>query len=83
MAAGKAIVACRGAAHGLSPGENGLVVDDDDVVNFSDAVLQLTEDSGLRTALGNAARDAVLKRHSHDAIAVAIEGVYERVARTS
>lgn len=83
MAAGKPVVACRGAAHPLTDGADGLVVDDNGVNAFAEAVLRLWHDPGLRARLGTAARETVAEHHAPTKVAAQVETVLERaIART-
>jgi glycosyltransferase involved in cell wall biosynthesis len=81
MAAGKAIVACRSAAHPLEHERTGLVIDDNDEVAFADAVLRCMQSPSLRTALGTAARDGIRLHHSPERYAAALESIFARVVR--
>ncbi|NUM53864.1 MAG: glycosyltransferase family 4 protein [Candidatus Hydrogenedentes bacterium] len=78
MAAGKAIVACRGAAHPLEHERTGLIVDDNDEDAFASAVVRLMRDAPLRLRLGVAARQAVDEHHSPTQFAESLERVFER-----
>jgi glycosyltransferase involved in cell wall biosynthesis len=81
MAAGKAAVACRSAAHPLEDGTTGLIVDDDDEEAFAGALLRLISDGGLRTRLGAAARHAARTRHDPARISDALRHVVEDACR--
>jgi len=83
MAAGKAVVACRGSAHPITHLHDGIVVDDDDEEAFAGAVARLLMDADSRRALGANARDTVLRRHRPGDYAAAIERVYADVVRSS
>jgi glycosyltransferase involved in cell wall biosynthesis len=63
MAAGQAIVCCRSAAHPLSDGHDGLVVEDNDARAFADAILRLMRDAELRRGLGERARETAIEKH--------------------
>ncbi|MCC6488447.1 MAG: glycosyltransferase family 4 protein [Candidatus Hydrogenedentes bacterium] len=78
MAAGKAIVACRGAAHPLEHERSGLIVDDNDEVAFADAIVRLLRSPEERARLGDAAREAVDAHHSPRAFANTLERVFTR-----
>jgi glycosyltransferase involved in cell wall biosynthesis len=75
MAAGKAVVACRSAAHPLEHGRTGLVVDDNDEEAFAAAVVCLMRDPSLRARLGEAAREAVRIRHCPERFAETLESI--------
>ena len=81
MAAGLPVVACRGAAHPLTGGTDGLVVADNDANAFAEAVLRLWRGPDLRARLGAAARETALKRHAPRVVAGQAEAVIERVIR--
>ncbi|MDX9972951.1 MAG: glycosyltransferase family 4 protein [FCB group bacterium] len=83
MAAGKASVACRSAAHPLHDGVTGLVVQDNDAEAFADALLRLLKDPALRQTLGRAARTTALNAHHPDTIAACIEETYARAIATA
>ena len=77
MAAGKAIVACAGAAHPLEHEKTGLVVADGDAEAFAGALCRLVRDSRLRGNLGRAARRAAETRHAPAQYSEQLEAVYE------
>ncbi len=79
MAAGKAIVACAGAAHPLVDGLNGRVVPDNAAAAFAGALLDCLGDPGLRARLGKGARLTAQTAHRPERIAAAIEDLYGRV----
>jgi glycosyltransferase involved in cell wall biosynthesis len=79
MAAGKAIVAVAGGAHGLRDGETARVVQDDDVEAFAGAVGDLLENPTQRHRLGAAARAAAGDPRRFWENIVALEGVYDEV----
>ncbi len=81
MAAGKAIVACRSAAHPLEHERTGIIVDDNDEAGFADAILRLLQDSRERKRLGDAAREAVRERHSPANFANSLERIFNRAVR--
>jgi glycosyltransferase involved in cell wall biosynthesis len=64
MAAGQAIVCCRSAAHPLTNGHDGLVVEDNDAGAFADAILRLMRDTELRRELGDSARGTAIEKHN-------------------
>jgi len=77
MAAAQAIVACEGAAPGLTHGHDALLVPDGDTDAFADALLQLLRETDLRRRLGRNARETLEQRHAPEVIGEAIESVYE------
>lgn len=83
MAAGKAIVACQSAAYPLHHGIDALVVPDDDVAAFSDALIQLMADSALRRKLGLAARASVALDHEPASVGAKLEAVLFGALRRS
>jgi glycosyltransferase involved in cell wall biosynthesis len=80
MAAGKPIVACAGAAHGLVHRQSALIVPDNDSRAFADALLELMHDAALRRRLGDGARNAARANHQPDIIAAMIEPIYAGLA---
>lgn len=76
MASGKAVVACAAAAFPVIHEESGLVVSDNDVAAFAEAVIRLLTNPGLRAALGKNARAYVATFHAPEKIAAAIERTY-------
>lgn len=64
MAAGKAIVACASAAHGLENEKTALIVPDNDAGAFAAALKRLLTDSALRARLGEAAGQQVARAHA-------------------
>ncbi|HRK32950.1 MAG TPA: glycosyltransferase family 4 protein [Candidatus Hydrogenedentes bacterium] len=78
MAAGKAVVACRSAAHPLEHEVTGIVVDDNDEEAFASAVVRLMQSPALRDALGKQARQVVDTNHTPKKFAEALESVFER-----
>lgn len=79
MAAAQPIVACHGAAPGLTHEADALLVPDNDAAAFAAALLRLLNDADLRRRLGRAARQRLETHHAPGAIAKAIGGVYESV----
>jgi glycosyltransferase involved in cell wall biosynthesis len=79
MAAGKAIVALAGGAHGLRDGETARVVQDHDVAGFAGAVGDLLEDPAQRHRLGAAARAAVGDPVRFRETIATLESVYDEV----
>jgi glycosyltransferase involved in cell wall biosynthesis len=83
MAAGKASVSFAGSAGNMENGRHGLVVPNDDVTAFAEAVLQLVDDRDLARVMGFEARDHVAAKYSWQAVAMKTEAVYNRVLRTT
>lgn len=75
MAAGKAIVACQSAAYPLTDGVDALIVPDDNVAAFSEALIRLMGDPALRRKLGATARRKVEREHQPDAVGRQLEMV--------
>jgi len=75
MAAGKAIVACHSAAYPLTHDVDGLIVPDDDVAAFSEALFQLMTTPKLRRRLGAAARARVEREHRPEDVGQKLEAV--------
>lgn len=78
MAMGKAIVATRSAASGLSVRDGVELLLREDDRGFADAVLGLMKDAARRRALGNAARQYVLAHHSWEQTGRLMNEAYER-----
>jgi glycosyltransferase involved in cell wall biosynthesis len=78
MAAGKAIVACRSAAHPIDYERTGLVVGDNDEAAFAGAVVRLLRSPQERRRLGDSARNVVRQRHSPADFASVLERIFER-----
>ncbi len=79
MAAGKAIVACRGSAKGLIDGETARVVPDGDAAAFAAAIVALLGDSAERARLGGAARAAIERDGAWERVLDEVEDIYERI----
>jgi glycosyltransferase involved in cell wall biosynthesis len=75
MAAGKAIVACHSAAYPLTHEVDALIVPDDNVAAFTEALIRLMTDPKLRKKLGAAARAKVEREHQPEAVGKALETV--------
>jgi len=77
MAAGKAIVApsVKNMERVLTHRVTGLLVPPDDPRALAISINELLEDSQLRTALGQAAREQALQKHSWDRAAFEIETI--------
>lgn len=81
LAAGKPVVATRGAAQGLRDGVDALVVADDDVDAFASAIVELLRNGEQRALLGTAARDTASSRVAWDASLIALEAAYGEACR--
>lgn len=79
MAAGKAIVACRGSAKGLVDGETACVVPDGDAAAFAGAITALLGDPVERARLGGAARAAIERGDAWERVLDEIEDIYDRI----
>ena len=82
LAAGKPVVVCQGSADGIRHLVDGWVVPDDDVGAFSQAIVALLKDSGLRRKLSENARMTARERFSWDRLAPRYEEVYGRTLRS-
>lgn len=82
MAAGKAIVACAGAAHALTHGENALVVEDDNAKAFADALHAFLTQPELRARLGAAARETAAREHGPAETGARLAEIARRVLAT-
>jgi glycosyltransferase involved in cell wall biosynthesis len=76
MAAGKAVVACEGAAPPIVHNENGILVRGDDEEAFAQALVRLLTRPELRSRLGNKARETIGANHAPERIAQAVEAIY-------
>jgi glycosyltransferase involved in cell wall biosynthesis len=79
MAAGKASVSFAGSAGSLENGVQGLVVPDEDVTAFAEAILQLLDDPGLAQEMGLEAQAHVTAAFSWGSVAKRAEAVYNRL----
>jgi glycosyltransferase involved in cell wall biosynthesis len=81
MAAGKAIVAptMPNVEQVLKHGENGYLVPPDHCDSLAHGLAQLLEDGELRRAMGQAARQQALARHSWEKTVAEIEGIMYRL----
>jgi glycosyltransferase involved in cell wall biosynthesis len=78
MAAGKPIVSFRGSAPVLRNEQNALVVPDQDVDGFVEAIVRLLHSPAFAEQLGAAARRDVAQTHSWQGVARDVEAVYTR-----
>jgi glycosyltransferase involved in cell wall biosynthesis len=78
MAAGKAIVSFEGSAKNLEHGNTGLVIQNGNIKDFSNAILQLLADPELSRKLGTNAKIAA-SDYTWEKTAQKTEEVYERV----
>ncbi len=71
MSCGKAVVASRlgGIREVISSGENGLLVDPSNEVEFADAMITLLGNDSLRTSIGEKGRRTICESYSWEAIA--------------
>jgi glycosyltransferase involved in cell wall biosynthesis len=53
-----------------------LVIPDERIENLAEAIMKLAEDQILRTKLGTAARDFVIKNYNWETVIKRIENVY-------
>ena len=81
MAMGRPMVVCRSAAHGLIHNHDALVVPDNDVAAFADALIELLGDVEKRKRLGSNARETLRARHDAAVVAEAIEQCYIQAFR--
>jgi glycosyltransferase involved in cell wall biosynthesis len=83
MAAGKAIVASAGSAKFIEHERTALVVPNDDVAAFAQAILRLARNTALAEELGRNAREHVQKHYSWQMAAERLEGVYAAAVRST
>lgn len=79
MAAGCAVVSCAGSAAHIKDGYTGLVVANQDVNAFSDAILRLVDDGALGRRLGKNAQMYVRENLSWEKTAKSVEAVYSQL----
>lgn len=81
MAAGKPLVATRvgGLPQLVRPGENGLLVDEQDSDALSEAIVTLARDPHLRASMGDNGRRLIRDSMNWNVVAERFEHVYERV----
>ncbi len=81
MAAGQPIVACQSAAYPITHGHNGLIVPDNDVGAFAEALSQLLHDHKLRAELGRHARETVLNEYQPERVAEHLDQIVQELAK--
>lgn len=75
------VVSCVGGIPSVvTDGRTGLLVPERDVDALAAAIVRLIEESGLRTTIGQAAREETLRERTWDRVAEQFESVYERAA---
>jgi glycosyltransferase involved in cell wall biosynthesis len=81
MAAGLPVVASNvgGISEVIRPGVTGLLVPENGVTEFAEAVVGLLENDGARASLGSAARRFVEMEYSAEAATRRVEQVYDEV----
>lgn len=79
MAAGRPIVSFAGSAKIIEHGHTALVVPDDDVNAFAEAILHLLQEPSLCRRLGGNAQGLVASQYGWAQVAVKITAVYRRV----
>jgi 1,2-diacylglycerol 3-alpha-glucosyltransferase len=79
MVAGRPIVACESASHGIQHERTGLVVEDNDALGLASAILLLMHDAELRAKLGDEARQWIRDNASFETVGHRIEDVYTTV----
>jgi glycosyltransferase involved in cell wall biosynthesis len=80
MAAGKPIVSFEGSAKDLKHAETALVVENNDIIAFADAILRLLEDAPLAIKLGANAKKKMMTEYTWENTAKKTEAVYERLS---
>ncbi|MEO8480717.1 MAG: glycosyltransferase [Acidobacteriota bacterium] len=83
LATGTPVVASRvgGLPQAIEHGVTGLLVPERDVAALAGALAALLVDPGRRRVLGQAAREAVARNFSWQAVAERLEGIYDHVGR--
>ena len=80
---GKPVIASQSAAPGIIHGETGIIIGDNDVAGFVEAIANLAEDPSLRRRLGESAKHAA-RQFEFSAFETACSNIYERsLARLS
>lgn len=79
MAAGKAVVACRGSAKAIEHLKDGIVVKNGDRTGFAEAIIKLINDRALCEMLGKNAKEKVKKLYAWDHVLVEVEKIYEKI----
>ncbi len=81
MAWGKPVIGCRagGIPEVVTDGEDGLLVEPDDIAGLRDALVRLSLDPGLRARLGAKARRCAVERFSREVFARASETLYREI----
>lgn len=79
MAAGCAVVSCAGSATHVKDGNTGLVVANEDVNAFADAILRLMDDGALGQRLGKNAQTYIRENLSWEKTAKSIETIYSQL----
>jgi glycosyltransferase involved in cell wall biosynthesis len=77
MAAGLPTVCYESGATGVIDGETGIVVEDNNIAKFSEAVLSLLRDVSLRKKMGVKAREIVFRDYNLDGLILKAEEVYK------
>jgi glycosyltransferase involved in cell wall biosynthesis len=78
METGRAIVSCRGSAHGLRHLENAWIVENGDGDNFARGIIELFNNPDLATTLGLAAHETVREDYAWERVVPQLEQSYER-----
>ena len=81
MAAGCPIVSCEGSGAHIDNGTTGLLVENENVAAFSQAILRLLDDPVLARRLGGNAKAYVRENLSWEKTAECIEEVYDKLTR--
>jgi len=79
MAAGKPIVSFNGSSKFLKHEETAIIVKDESISEFAQAILKLLNEPQTAKRLGEHARIEVLNKFSWDKIAGQVEQVYESI----
>ena len=79
METNRAIVSCRGSAHGLHHLQNAWVVENGNLEQFATGIIELFKNPGLAKSLGIEAQNIVRSEFSWQGIVPQLENVYEKV----
>lgn len=80
MAAGKPIVSFAGSAKTITHNETGLVVEDENIIAFADAVCRLLANPTWAAQLGGNAQQQVQAKYTWERVAEKVEAIYTHVS---
>ena len=85
MAAGRPVVSVRsgGAAELVLDGETGMLAEPDDVAGLAERIKQLIQDEGLRSSMGQRARELAEELYSGKSVSGRVVELYDEVCGVS